>query len=146
MIKILSDIKTKITAILSSILSVLGIGGGGASVVCQTTCSASSSVLPLIGISLAATPLAFLVDYQPVIWWVAFAFLVLLTWLYVKNTFKSKVDRALIVINAGLIIVGFPYFKEVFFIKNLPWVGGFIFIFGIILLVTSKKIILKFKN
>ncbi len=146
MVKTLSDIKTKITATLSSFLSVLGIGGGGTSAVCQTTCSASSAVLPLIGVSLSATPLAFLEDYQLLIWWVAFTFLGLLAYLYFKGISKTGTDRALLIVNTGLLTIGFPYFKEPSLVKLLPWAGGVVSITGLFLLVTSRKFAVKFED
>ncbi len=146
MLKKISDVKTKFAATFSSFLSALGIGGGTGTAVCQTTCSTSSAVLPIFGISLSATPLAFLEDYRIFIWWVAFSFLILLIFFYVKGISKSPADRAFLVINTGLLTIGFPYFKYFFPVKVFFWVGLVIFGTGIFLLLKSKNYVIKFES
>ncbi len=146
MLKTLSNLKTKITATFSSFLSVLGISGGSTSAVCQTTCSTSSAVLPMVGVSLSATPLAFLEDYQIIIWWVAFAFLAVLFFLYLKGISNSKTDRALLIVNAGLLTTGFPFLKEISAAKMFPWIGLLILGLGIYLLTTARKFAIKFED
>ncbi|MDP3882927.1 MAG: hypothetical protein Q8Q48_02640 [Candidatus Staskawiczbacteria bacterium] len=107
----LSSFKAKISSIIASSLSVLGIGGNGVSAVCQATCVAPSSVLPIIGVSLAATPLAFIGKYQIYIWWIAVVFLIILLWVNKSGQARSKNDKFLVAINFGLIVMGFPYFR-----------------------------------
>ncbi len=142
----LGDIKTKISATASSVLSVLGISGGGASAVCQTTCSTSSAVLPLIGVSLSATPFAFLEEYQLQIWWVAVIFLGLLLFLYFKGISKTRTDRALLFVNAGLLTAGFPYVRELSLMKFLPWIAGAVLVVGLYLFLTARTFQIRFKD
>ena len=111
---ILLSIRTKLIATASSLLSVVGAGSGSVGAVCQTTCSTSSSVLPFLGLSLAATPFAFIQDYQLYIWWFAFSLFILTLWASSKRNFSSKFEQGLLFVNAGLLAIGLPY------LRNLP--------------------------
>ncbi len=145
MIEIFKNIKAKIGITLSSLLSALGISGGSASAVCQTTCSTSSSVLPILGISLSATPFAFIEQYQLYIWWFAAIFLTILFLAYRSGRLHSKADKSLLVINSGLLLMGLPYFRENFALI-LVWGGLGVVILGLWLLITSKKIVFRFRD
>ncbi len=137
-------LKTKISSIISSFLSVLGISGSGAQAVCQTTCSAGSSILPLIGISLSATPFAFLEEYQLVIWWVAAAFFSVLLYLYLIHKIHTKLDLSLLWVNGGLLTIGFPYFRNTQILQVFLWGGLGLVIVGLWLMLTYKKIVIQF--
>ena len=146
MLKLLNDAKTKLGATISSFLSAIGISGSTANAVCQTTCSTSTSVLPILGVSLSATPLAFLVEYHVYIWWFAALFLIVLVWLYGESPAKSKTDRALLLINAGLLTIGFPYFRSTVLSGILTLSGILMLLGGAVLLVTAKKIVIAYEN
>jgi len=111
--------KDKVVSLFSSLLSTIGVGGSSTSTVCQATCSATSSISPIFGFSLAFTPFAFLYDYQIMIWWIAFV-VFLLVFIFFKRGFHSKINKVLFFINAGLLVIGFPYLRDalplVFFI------------------------------
>lgn len=143
---ILSSIKGKITSTLSSLLSVIGAGSSSAGAVCQTTCSTSSSVLPFLGLSLAATPFAFIEKYQLYIWWFAFSLFTLTLLVSFKRGSVSKFEKGLLFVNAGLLSVGFPYLHSseasVFVI-----VGGIVlFVLGVYYILTARKLIIQFNS
>lgn len=146
MTEIFKNIKAKIGITLSSLLSALGISGGSASAVCQTTCSTTTGVLPLIGVSLSATPFAFIKQYQFYIWWIAFLFFLLLLWLFINKSLRTKTDKALLFINGGLLLIGTPYLRDrlsEFFIL----VGLGLFIAGFIMLLSAlKRFSVKFEG
>ena len=107
---ILSNIKTKLGSIVSSALSAVGVSGSGATAVCQTTCSATSGIGPLLGISLAATPFSFLKVYHLPIWWIALTLFLVVFYFYLRARTHTKMDTVLLLLNAGLLIIGMPYF------------------------------------
>lgn len=140
----ISAFKAKISSLISSALSVAGIGSGGAGAVCQTTCSTSPSVLPILGVSLAATPFAFIEDYQLFIWWFASAIFAVLFLFFINKKLNSKTDRAFLFINAGLLVIGFPYLKEEALRTFLVWIGVLAVFLGVFLLLTAKKLSVQF--
>lgn len=144
--EVLISLKGKFASTASSLLSVIGTGSSSAGAVCQTTCSTSSSVLPFLGLSLAATPFAFIQEYQLYIWWFAFLLFALTLWVSLKRPFHSRFEQGLLFVNAGLLTIGLPYLRssQVFILV----VGS-----GIVLLatgayqaVTSRKIVIQFTN
>lgn len=146
MLKLLNDAKTKLGATISSFLSAIGISGSTANAVCQTTCSTSTSFPPILGVSLSATPLVFLVEYHVYIWWFAALFLIVLVWIYRESPAKSKTDRALLLINTGLLTIGFPYFRSTVLSGILTLSGILMLLGGAVLLVTAKKIVIAYEN
>jgi len=96
---------------VSSALSAIGVSGSSATAVCQTTCSTASGVGPLLGISLAATPFSFLQVYRLPIWWIALTLFIVVLYFYLRARTHTKIDTALLFVNAGLLIIGIPYFK-----------------------------------
>ncbi len=140
MISIFYDIKTKIGLTISSTLSVLGAGSSTATAVCQTTCSATSA-LPILGLTLSATPLAFIENYQLPLWLVSFAVFTLLVILYMKKIIHSKTDRAFLFLNAGLLTIGFPYLRN--FSSLLLLLGLGIILYGFYVLFSAKRIAIK---
>lgn len=141
MIGFISDIKAKIGVTLSSLLSALGVGGSSASAVCQTTCSTGSALPFFLGFTLSATPLAFIEDYQLPLWWISFIVFCVLLILFIKKILHSRIDRAFLFLNAGLLLIGFPYFSEG--LPFLPWVGLVIVILGIYLFISAKRFIIQ---
>lgn len=112
-ISFISRIKTKIGATISATLSAVGASGTTTSTICQTTCTVSSGIVPLLGTSLlAVAPLAFLFRHQIIIWWITFIFVMILTVVYVKSKLRSKIDLILILVNSMLLGFSMPYFKE----------------------------------
>lgn len=136
------NIKTKVGITISSFLSVLGAGGGSASAVCQTTCSTGSALPFFLGFTLSATPLAFIEDYQLTLWWISFIVFGLLALLFILKIIYSKIDRAFLFLNGGLLLIGTPYFREQ--VTFLPWIGLFILIYGFYLLLSARRIVIKF--
>ena len=108
-INFISRVKIKIGTTVSAILSAVGLSGTTTSTLCQTTCTVSNSVVPLLGTSLLAfAPFAFLFRHQLVVWWVTFVFVSILTINYLRNKVKSKIDLILILINFGLLGFSMP--------------------------------------
>lgn len=134
------NIKTKIGLTIGSTLSALGAGSGAATTVCQTTCS-TTSALPILGLTLSATPLAFIENYQLPLWWFSFAVFTLLVILYMKKIIHGKIDKAFLFLNAGLLTIGFPYLPK--FSSFLFWVGVSIIVYGLYLLFSAKRIAIK---
>lgn len=143
---IFTDTKARIGSIISSLASVLGIGGSGTSVICQSTCSASSSVLPFLGVSLATTPFAFIEWYQTPIWWVALSLFVVAFWFYRTKNFHTKFEHGLLLINGGLLVAGVPYFRTPEISPFIIWTGIILSGVGTFHLVTAKKIVIQFTN
>lgn len=141
MIGIIRGIKTRIGLTVSSFLSALGAGSSTATAVCQTTCSTGSALPFFLGFTLSATPLAFIGDYQLPLWWISFAVFSVLLVFFVKKVLYSKTDKAFMFLNGGLLLIGFPYFREK--LTLLPWVGLTISIFGLYLLLTARRIIVQ---
>lgn len=144
--KIFSDTKAKIGSLLSSLASTLGIGSGGTSVVCQSTCSASSSILPFFGVSLAATPFAFIARYQTPIWWLALALFILTLWFYLQKKSPTKFELGLLFINSGLLTIGVPYFRTLQAFSIITWTGIIFLVVGVYHLVTAKKFLIQFTD
>lgn len=140
MISIIYNIKTKIGLTISSALSALGAGSSTATAVCQTTCS-TGSALPILGLTLSATPLAFIENYQLPLWWFSSVVFTLLVTLYLKRIIHSKIDKAFLFLNAGLLIIGFPYLPK--FSSLLFLLGGSIILYGLYLLFSAKRIAIK---
>lgn len=143
---ILSDTKTKIGSILSSIASTLGLSSSGTSVVCQSTCSASSGILPFLGVSLAATPFTFISQYQTPIWWLALSLFILTFWLYRKKKLPTKFELGLLFINGGLLSIGAPYFRTLQAFSFVTWSGIILLVIGVYRLITAKKFLIKFTD
>ncbi|MBI4038719.1 hypothetical protein HY384_02055 [Candidatus Daviesbacteria bacterium] len=141
---LLSGTKTRIGSLVSSLTSVLGIGSSSTSVVCQTTCSTSSSVLPFLGLSLAATPFAFIQDYQLYIWWLAFSLFVLTLWVSSKRNFSSKFEQGLLFVNAGLLAIGLPYLRNSQAFVLIVGLGIVLLVLGIFQAIRAKKFVLEF--
>lgn len=139
-------LKTRLSSIVSSLASVLGVGSSGTSAACQTTCSTSSSILPFLGVSLAATPFAFIQTYQLYIWWFAFSLFALTLWVYLKKNPHNKLEQGLLFVNGGLLAIGIPYLRSSqLFILIIG--GGIILLgFGIYHLVTTKKFSIQFTS
>ncbi|MCL5797380.1 MAG: hypothetical protein M1366_01075 [Patescibacteria group bacterium] len=144
--KLLSDAKARVGSIISSLASVLGVGSSSTSVVCQTTCSTSSSVLPFLGLSLAATPFAFIQDYQLYIWWFAFFLFILTLWVSLKRNFRSRLEQGLLLINAGLLVIGLPYLRASQAFILIIILGISLLIVGIYQAITAKKFVIQFTN
>lgn len=141
----LAKIKTKVGVTISSFLSTIAAGGGSASAVCQTTCSTSSGILPLLGVSLAATPFAFLAEYQKVIWQIAFVFFLFLLIFYLRRSNSiSRTDTALLLINGGLLTIGIPFFRNFTFSSFFPFIGLTILGIGLYLFFIRKPIKIVF--
>lgn len=140
MISIFYNIKTKIGLTISSTLSALGAGSSTATAVCQTTCS-TSSALPILGLTLSATPFAFIENYQLPLWWFSFAVFTLLITLYMKKIIHSKTDKAFLFLNAGLLTIGFPYLPK--FSSLLLLLGIGIILYGLYVLFSVKRIAIE---
>lgn len=143
---ILSSLKAKLVTTGGSLLSTLGAGSGSVGAVCQTTCSTSSSVLPILGLSLAATPFAFIQDYQLYIWWFAFSLFALTLWVSLKRHSRSRLERGLSFINAGLLAIGLPYLRgsQVFIV--IVGLGTILLLAGIYQAITARRLVIQFTN
>lgn len=139
--KFIRDIKTRIAVIVSSFLSVLGAGSGSATAVCQTTCASGSAIPFFLGFTLSATPLAFIEDYQIPLWWISLTMFAALFILYMQKLLYSKNDKAFLFLNAGLLIIGFPYFKDR--LTLTPWIGLLFIIFGLYIFIASKRFVIQ---
>lgn len=142
MVNLFKSIKAKIGVTISSVLSALGAGSSSATAVCQTTCSTGSALPFFLGFTLSATPLAFIEKYQLLLWWISFAVFSILVILFMMKILYSKTDKAFLFLNGGLLLIGFPYFREK--LTLLPWAGLIISFFGLYLLLSAKRIIIKF--
>lgn len=140
MISILYNIKTKIGLTISSALSALGAGSSTATAVCQTTCS-TTSALPILGLTLSATPFAFIENYQLPLWWFSSAVFTLLVILYMKKIIHGKIDKAFLFLNAGLLTIGFPYLRN--YSSLLLLAGIAIILYGLYVLFSAKFIAIK---
>lgn len=140
------SLKGKIASTVSSLLSVIGAGSSSAGAVCQTTCSTSSSVLPFLGLSLAATPFAFIEVYQLYIWWFAFSLFALTLWVSFKRSFASKFEQGLLFINAGLLTIGLPYLRNSQMFSLIVGLGIVLLIVGVFQVVKTKKFVIKFAD
>lgn len=143
MIEVIRDLKTKISLTISSFLSALGAGSSTATAVCQTTCSTGSALPFFLGFTLSATPLAFIEDYQLPLWWISFTVFGALAFLFMKKILYSKTDKAFLFLNAGLLLIGFPYFRDKLIL--VPWTGLIILILGLYLLLSAKRIIIQWR-
>lgn len=141
MITFIHGIKTRIGLMIGSFLSALGAGSSTATAVCQTTCSTGSALPFFLGFTLSATPLAFIEDFQMPLWWISFTVFGVLAFLFMKKIIFSKTDKAFLLLNAGLLLIGFPYFRDKLTIA--PWVGLVVVIFGLYTLVSSRRIIIQ---
>lgn len=141
MIEFVHDIKARVGITTSSFLAAIGAGGSSATAVCQTTCSTGSALPFFFGLTLSATPIAFIEDYQLPLWWISFAVFTGLAFLFMKKILHSKTDKTLLFLNAGLLLIGFPYFRDTLIL--LPWVGLGIVILGIYLFFSAKWIIIQ---
>ncbi len=139
MSSIFNNIRAKIGLIVTSVLSALGAGGSATTAVCQTACSTGSTLPFFLGFTLSATPLAFIEDYQRPLWWVSFVIFGALAILFMKKTVHAKTDRPFLFLNAGLLMIGFPYFRNELIV--MYWIGLAVTIFGLYQLITSKFII-----
>ena len=140
MTSIFFNIKTKIGLTIGSTLSALGAGSSTATAVCQTTCS-TASALPILGLTLSATPLAFIENYQFPLWWFSFTVFTFLVILYMKKIIHSKIDKSFLFLNAGLLIIGFPYLR--IYSSLLLLLGVSIILYGLYLLFSVKRITIK---
>ncbi len=141
MFSIFYNIKAKIGLTISSALSALGAGSSTATAVCQTTCSAGSALPFILGFTLSATTLTFIENYQLHLWLVSSVIFTLLVILYLKRIIHSKTDKAFLFLNAGLLIIGFPYLRN--FSSLLFWTGIGIILYGFCLLFCVKRIAIK---
>lgn len=144
--ELLFSIKGKIASTASSLFSVVGAGSSSAGAVCQTTCSTSSSVLPFLGLSLAATPFAFIQEYQMYIWWFAFSLFSLTLWVSLKRSFRSKLEQGLLFVNAGLLAIGLPYLRNSQAFVLIVGLGIVLLVLGIYQAIRAKKFVLEFTN
>lgn len=144
--KLLSDTKARIGSIISSLTSVLGVGSSSTSVVCQTTCSTSSSVLPFLGLSLAATPFAFIQNYQLYIWWLALSLFILTLWVSLKRRYRSKLEQGLLFVNAGLLAIGLPYLRMSQAFTLIIGLGTVLLMVGLFQVITAKKFVIQFTS
>lgn len=142
---LVSDTKTRIGSLISSLASILGVGSS-ASVACQTTCSTSSSVLPFLGLSLAATPFAFIEVYQIYIWWFAFSLFILTFWVSIKRNSRSRFEQGLLFVNAGLLVIGLPYLRSSQAFVLFVGLGIILLVVGIYQAITSRKFVIQFTN
>ena len=144
--KKLSALRIKISAFISSFLSIFGLAGTTGSTVCQTTCVATSGIIPFVGISLAATPFVFLWRYHEAIWIAGLFifFLALLSYVFKKNS--GFVDKLLLIINLGILLVAFPFFKGNLLSEVVFLVGIIFFIIGLgmgIVYISGRKNFLR---
>lgn len=144
--EVLISLKGKLTSTVSSLLSVIGAGSSSAGAVCQTTCSTSSSVLPFLGLSLAATPFAFIQDYQLYIWWFAFSLFTLTLWISLKSHFRSRFEQGLLYVNAGLLAIGLPYLRSSQAFVLIIGLGVILLAVGVYQAITSRKFVIQFTN
>ncbi len=131
-------IKTKIGSLIGSFLSALGVGGSSVSTVCQTTCSVAPAVSPFFAVILSTTPLVFVGKYQVLIWWIALLFYFLLFVSFFLNNQGLKSDQAFLLINGGLLIIGFPYLRNEMPPNSFLWIGLIISLIGTYLLFYKK--------
>lgn len=141
MIAFIRNVKTRIGVTISSFLSALGAGSSATTAMCQTTCSAGSALPFFLGFTLSATPLAFIEDYQLPLWWISFAVFGVLAFFFLKKILYSKTDKAFLFLNGGLLLIGFPFFRDKF--TFVPWAGLVVVIFGLYLLISARRIMIQ---
>ncbi len=129
----------------SSIVAASGSISGAASVlgswqVCHSICIGIIIALSTIGITISAFPLLFLTKIAGVMWGFA-AVLFAITW-YLYRT-KGCISSNLLLLNAGLLVMGIPFKALQPFILLFYVVGGALSLSGLVMLlqplVEAKK-------
>ncbi len=114
------------------VFAVAGSVSGAGSIisahnVCHSICLAVVALLSVFGIIVSADILMWLQDYNLFFWTMGIAFLAISLAIYYKM--PCCISKKLILFNAGLIIIGFPFF---IFLSLLFWiVGGGLTLFSV---------------
>jgi hypothetical protein len=117
------------TGSVSGVASILGSWQ-----VCHNVCLGLIALLSIVGITLTGMPLSFLTKVAVPLWSVAVILLGITFYLYKR---LGCVSKGLLVLNTGLITAGVPFFEK---FQLAFWVlGGIIAVYGIFLLITTKK-------
>ena len=87
--------------------------------VCHSICLAVVAFLSIFGIIVSSDILMWLQDYNLFFWTMGIAFLAISLVIYYKM--PCCISKKLILFNAGLIIIGFPFFA---FINLVFWISG----------------------
>ncbi len=137
----LNFLKERISSSLSSISGLISLLSGS-SAACQTTCGTGSalfSLLPILGIAIAATPLILLEPYRPFIWLFAFILFLFASFLYLKyKRERESVSRELLLFNFGILSIGLPFAELQSFAAYFMYIGLLILSYSIILFVVRK--------
>ncbi len=124
MIKYMKEKLTESAGTISGTASVLGSWQ-----VCHSVCLGIIALLSIFGITVTGMPLLFLTKIARPVWIIAVLIFIAALLIYLR---KKCISRNLIIINAGLIIAGTPFFRNKFEAVFLI-VGGAIVVFGIVL-------------
>ncbi len=121
---------------VSTITGGVSAGGGiiSAHNVCHSVCLGAVALLSFFGIAASSDILMFLQDYNLLFWTVGIFFLLLSLLLLVK--FGPCISKKAILGNAGLLIVGVPFFGEIN--SSLLVVGGSVVLLSFFLYVNDK--------
>ena len=114
------------------VFAVAGSVSGAGSIisahnVCHSICLVVVAMLSVFGIIVSADILMWLQDYNMFFWTMGISFLAISLAIYYKM--PCCISKKMILFNAGLLIIGLPFFQ---FINLVFWlVGGVIVIFSI---------------
>lgn len=116
-----------------------GVLGGIGSIhnVCHSLCVTVVSILAIFGITTSILPLMFLQTYQMYFWLGALIFTTVSLYFYLKHRKPIARDRNLLLINAGLLLFGLPFFKE--YSDFFRFLGGSLTTLGILALFLGGK-------
>lgn len=120
---------------------VSGVGSlsGAASVlgswqVCHNLCLAAIAALSVVGITVTGMPFLFFTEIAVYVWSLAVVLLGVTTYLYMT---KGCISRSLITINAGLIVVGIPFWES---LTAVFWIlGGLVVVGGAALYLHDRR-------
>src|SRR3989338_4543390 len=120
----------------SGIVGVSGSISGAASVlgswqVCHSICTSIIIILSMVGITLSTMPLLFLTKIAGVMWSIAVVLFAITLYFYLT---KKCISSALLMLNAGLLVMGVPFQALQPFILLFYVLGGTLAISGLVLL------------
>lgn len=118
----------------AKVSSIAGTASGIGSVisvhnVCHSLCLGVAALLSIFGITISSNSLMFLQNYNMLFWGMGMLFLALNLFLLAK--YPNCMPKHMIVINIGLLVIGFPFFQYAKFNFIFWIIGGLIAATGV---------------